>query len=182
MFARLPSVPFAALAAFALAGSLGLAAPAAANDQAFFESAAGQWKGPGEIVAGKYKGTKFVCDLAGEPVPGAKVGITLDGSCRVGVFSQKMSATITKKGRTYTGRFLDGADGEGLDVVSGQVRKDHVVVGINRKALDGAMIARLIDPETMNVSISVKVGETMVPVIGMTLTRKLDRVATGAIR
>jgi len=152
------------------------------KDSVFFESVAGGWKGPGEIVAGKYKGTKFVCNLIGDPVPGKAAGISLDGHCRVGVFNQKMSALITRKGSTYTGRFLDGSAGEGLDIVSGRVTKDRAVMGINRKTLDGAMIARLHDTETMNVTISVKVGEQMVPVIGMTLKRKAENIKTGSLR
>ena len=39
------------------------------------------------------------------------------------------------------------------------------------------MIARLDDSETMNVTISVKVGEEMVPVIGMTLKRGAQKIA-----
>ena len=165
-----------------MATLIAAAAPATAGDQQFFESVAGEWKGPGEIVAGKYKGTKFVCNLTGDAADTREAGITLDGTCRVGIFSQKMSAVIARKGGTYTGRFLDGAAGEGLDVVSGRVSDDRVVVGINRKKLDGAMIAQLNDPTTMNVTISVKVGEQMVPVIGMTLKRDLDQIATGSIR
>jgi hypothetical protein len=179
MFTSLKSLQLAAISAAAL---ISMSMPSHANDRAFFESVAGQWKGPGEIVAGKYKGTKFVCDLKGGPTQARDAGVTLDGTCRVGVFTQKMSAVIQKKGKGYTGRFLDGADGEGLDVVSGRVSGDRVVVGINRKKLDGAMVAQLNDPETMNVTISVKVGEQMVPVIGMTLKRDLDRIATGSIR
>jgi hypothetical protein len=168
------------LAALALSS----ASPSQARDKdtVFFESVAGEWKGPGEIVAGKYKGTKFVCNLAGDPVQGKAAGISLDGHCRVGVFNQKMSALITRKGSTYTGRFLDGSAGDGLDIVSGKITRDRAVMGINRKTLDGAMIARLHDPETMNVTISVKVGKEMVPVIGMTLKRGARKVASGALR
>jgi len=151
------------------------------NDTVFFESVAGDWKGPGEIVAGKYKGTKFVCNLSGDPVEGKAAGISLDGHCRVGVFNQKMSALITRKGSTYTGRFLDGSAGDGLDIVSGKVTRDRAIMGINRKTLDGAMIARLHDEETMNVTISVKVGKEMVPVIGMTLKRGPRKVASGVL-
>ena len=178
MSARLSFVPLAALALCATAAF----APAQASDRQFFDSIEGQWQGPGEIVAGKYKGTKLVCNLAGDSLTSKSEGISLDGNCRVGVFSQKMSATISRKGKTYTGKFLDGAKGEGLDVVSGRVERDNVVIGINRKALDGAMVARLTNPETMNITISVKVGETLVPVIGMTLKRDLDRIATGSVR
>ncbi len=178
MSARFSFVPLAALALSAATAI----APVEASDRQFFDSIEGQWQGPGEIVAGKYKGTKFTCNLAGDSLAAKNEGITLDGNCRVGVFSQKMSATISRKGKTYTGKFLDGSKGEGLDVVSGRVGPDNVVVGINRKALDGAMVARLTSPETMNITISVKVGETMVPVIGMTLKRDLDRIATGSVR
>ncbi|MCZ4092724.1 MULTISPECIES: hypothetical protein [Sinorhizobium] len=183
MFSR-PSLIVRGVAAFALAATVGLATPASsgARDKAFFEKVAGQWKGPGEIVAGKYKGTKFTCDLTGEPASGKDVGIKLDGFCRVGVFKQPMSAMITQKGNGYTGKFLDGADGKGLDVVSGNVAKDKVVVGINRKQLNGAMIARLQDAETMNITISVKVEETMVPVIGVSLNRQMDNIAVGSIK
>lgn len=179
MFSKYRILPLC-LAAFAL----GLASPALARDKdtAFFESVAGSWKGPGEIVAGKYKGTKFVCNLSGDSVEGVAAGISLDGHCRVGVFNQKMSALITRKGSTYTGRFLDGSAGDGLDIVSGKVSSDRAVMGINRKTLNGAMIARLHDTETMNVTISVKVGKEMVPVIGMTLKRGAQKIATGALR
>ncbi|MBW3098065.1 hypothetical protein [Pseudohoeflea coraliihabitans] len=179
MFARISSVPLAMIAVLATAP---LAPAMAASDAVFFKAVAGEWKGPGEIVAGKYKGTRFSCNLEGLPESGKRAGISLDGNCRVGVFSQKMSAVITRKGRSYSGRFLDGAAGEGLDVVSGRISSEQAVVAIKRKKLDGAMVAKLLDPETLNVSISVKVGETMVPVIGMTLKRSQGRVQTGSLR
>jgi uncharacterized protein (DUF2147 family) len=183
MFSR-PSLIVRGVAAIALAATAGIATSASsgARDKAFFEKVAGQWKGPGEIVAGKYKGTKFTCDLTGEPNSGKDAGIKLDGFCRVGVFKQPMSAMITQKGTSYTGKFLDGADGKGLDIVSGNVASDKVVVGINRKKLNGAMIARLQDAETMNITISVKVEETMVPVIGVSLNRQMDDIAVGSIK
>ncbi|MGO7420731.1 hypothetical protein ACCT09_12340, partial [Rhizobium ruizarguesonis] len=133
------------------------AATAATRDKAFFDSVAGSWKGPGEIVAGKYKDTKFTCNLIGEPTGDSSAGIKLDGTCRVGVFKQPMTAVISQSGSTYKGKFLDGAAGKGLDVVSGAVSEDTVVVGINRAKLNGAMIARVRDDKTMNVTVSVKV-------------------------
>ncbi|MCP4316220.1 MAG: hypothetical protein GY789_09430 [Hyphomicrobiales bacterium] len=166
MFFRLP---LTALALF-LAG---FASPAWAGskDKDFFESVAGQWSGPGEIVAGKYKGTKFVCKLSGGPSAEHAAGVTMDGRCRVGIFSQKMSAFIGQQGSDYTGRFLDGAEGEGLDIISGQITGNKIVVGINRKRLNGAMVAHLEEPNVMNVTISVRVRDELIPVIGMTLSR-----------
>ena len=158
------------------------AATAATRDKAFFESVAGSWRGPGEIVAGKYKGTKFTCNLIGEPTGDSGAGIKLDGTCRVGVFKQPMTAVISQSGSTYKGKFLDGAAGKGLDVVSGAVSEDTVVVGINRAKLNGAMIARVRDDKTMNVTVSVKVESQMIPVIGLTLTRQVDEMAVGSIQ
>lgn len=156
-------------------------AEAAPRDKAFFQSVAGIWKGPGEIVAGKYKGTKFNCSLTGTAAPGGEVGIKLDGTCRVGVFQQPMSAVITQNGRGYTGKFLDGAEGKGLDIVSGSVNGDKVVMGINRKQLNGAMVASLRGANALNITISVKVEDQMVPVIGLSLDRDLDSIAVGSI-
>lgn len=156
-------------------------AHASSRDKAFFQGASGSWSGPGEIVAGKYKGTKFTCNLIGEPSKDADVGIKLDGTCRVGVFKQPMSAVIKQAGGSYKGQFLDGAAGKGLDIVSGAVNGDKIVVGINRAKLNGAMIARMQDDNAMNITISVKVEDEMVPVIGLALKRDTDQMAVGSI-
>ncbi len=169
-------------AAFAVASVAGAAVPAAARDQTFFKSMIGTWKGPGRVVAGKYKGTRFVCDLTGDPLEKGETGIAMGGHCRVGLFSQDMSAVISRTREGYTGRFLDGAQGKGLDVVSGNVDPNKVIVGINRKQLYGAMIANLLDPNTLNVTISVKVRDQYVPVIGMTLTREQDARTVGSLQ
>lgn len=173
-----------AFAAFlAAAGSLAPAANAAdGDDRKFFQTVAGEWVGPGEIVAGKYKGTKFTCSFVGS-TPTAKVGMTLDGGCRVGVFTQKLTASVVHKGGRsgYTGTFQDGAEGKGLDIISGNVVDDRkVVFAINRKQLTGAMLARLPDQNTMNVTVSVRVDKQMVPVIGMNL-RRVDSGSVGSI-
>jgi hypothetical protein len=166
----------ASLSAIALLAS---AVCASASDRTFFKSVEGQWAGPGEIVAGKYKGTKFNCTFAGS-TPSDAVGMTLDGGCRVGLFTQKMSATVKQKGRSYTGSFMDGSEGKGLDVVSGAVTGNKVVFGLNRAQLNGAMLARMAGPDSMNVTVSVRVDDEMVPVIGVALKR-VDGQAVGAI-
>lgn len=141
------------------------------KDKVFFDSVSGIWRGPGEIVAGKYKGTKFHCRFNGAPSAEHAVGVAMDGHCRVGIFSQKMTAIIGDRGGRYSGKFQDGADGEGLDLISGRVSGNKIVVGLNRKKLNGAMVAHLEEPDVMNVTISVKVRERLIPVIGMTLSR-----------
>jgi len=170
-------------AAAALAVLFSVASPssvlAADQDKNFFEGVQGEWAGAGEVIAGKYKGTKFNCQFTGTSHV-QKVGMGLDGGCRVGVFMQKMSATFEKTGKTYTGTFLDGAEGKGLNVTSGNVSGDKAVFGLHRAQLRGAMLARLADPDTMNVTVSVRVNEDMVPVIGMSLKR-VDSTAVGSI-
>ncbi|RWC34447.1 MAG: hypothetical protein EOS27_02080 [Mesorhizobium sp.] len=157
------------------------AASAAEPDKQFFQSAEGKWIGPGEIVAGKYKGTKFNCSFTGS-TPDGKVGMTLDGGCRVGMFTQQMSAKIERKGREgYKGSFMGGATGSGLDIIGGNVvdaRK--VVFTINRNQLRGVMQARIPDDNSMTVTIAVRVDDQLVPVIGMSLKR-VDAVEVGSI-
>ena len=173
-----------ALACAALAVSFVTAIPASAEtrDKAFFDSVVGTWKGPGKVVAGKYKGTRFECDLTGDPLKKGETGVAMGGQCRVGVFTQDMNAVIARTAEGYTGRFLDGAKGKGLDVISGDIGENKVVVAINRKQLYGAMVASMHGPNTMNVTISVKVDDRYVPVIGMTLQRDLDNRAVGSIQ
>lgn len=160
----------------------GMAAPAAASDRerGFFQSVEGRWSGKGEIVDGRYEGTKFVCDFVGSTAE-PKIGMLLDGSCRVGLFSQKMSATVEKLGsKGYRGAFLDGAKGKGLDVVGGTVTGDRATLALNRKALNGVMLARMADRNTMNITVSVKYEGDLIPMIGISLKR-LDKVAVSSL-
>ncbi|MBX3567284.1 MAG: hypothetical protein KF914_04455 [Rhizobiaceae bacterium] len=176
VFRSAAAAAIAALPLFPLISS----AHAAERDRQFFEQAKGNWTGPGEIIAGKYKGTKFNCSFEGITEKKA-VGITMDGGCRVGVFLQKMTASIEHKAGRYSGKFMDGADGKGLDIISGSVVDDRkVVLAINRKQLRGIMQARLADDNTMNVTVSVRVEKQLVPVIGMSLKR-VDGTAVGSI-
>jgi hypothetical protein len=169
--------------AMAATASTTLTTPASAGgrDKDFFQSVEGKWVGPGEIIAGKYKGTKFTCNFTGSS-PAEKVGMTLDGACRVGVFTQQMSATVENKGRNgYKGTFMGGSAGAGLDIISGSVvdaRK--VVFNINRNQLNGLMQARIPDDNSMVVTVSVRVDKQVVPVIGMNLKR-VDAVSVGSI-
>ena len=175
---------FFRLSLIALVLSLsGIVAPAWADpgDKVFFDSVTGAWSGPGEIVAGKYKGTKFVCKFNGKPSKKHSIGVAMNGSCRVGVFSQKMTAFIGQQGDDYEGQFLNGADGKGLDVTSGRIDGNSIVMSINRNRLNGAMVAELQEPNVMNVTISVKVQEHLVPVIGMTL-RRANRIGSAGDR
>ncbi len=172
------TILLAAAAVASLAGSLD-SASANERERRFFSSVEGRWSGPGEIVAGKYKGTRFICNFKGS-TPDSKLGMTLDGGCRVGLFTQNMSASVEKKGATYRGSFMDGAAGNGLDITSASIVGNKATLGLKRSKLDGAMLARMADDDTMNVTVAVKVADQMVPVIGIKLKR-LDQNSVGAI-
>jgi len=143
--------------------------PASASERSYFRNVQGDWSGSGKIVAGKYKDTRFTCKFTGN-VPNG-IGMDITGKCRVGLFSQPMTARIFKKGNSYRGEFLDGAKGKGLDIVSGRFRSNKLVVGINRKQLNGTMVANLKNRNKMNVTISVRANNKLIPVIGLTLNR-----------
>jgi hypothetical protein len=173
----------------AINGALAVAALAAlsctsalASEAEFYRDIQGKWSGPGEIVAGKYKGTKFVCDFNGI-TQGAASGMTIDGSCRVGVFNQPMNASVTRTSRGIGGKFLDGEAGEGMDVVGGRYSGSKLVVDVKRKDLNGVMVARLNGENKLNITVSVKVEKQLIPVIGMTLDRvsKADATVTGSL-
>lgn len=135
----------------------------------YFKNVKGTWSGNGEIVAGKYRGTRFSCRLKGTAPARSKMRIA--GSCRIGLFSQKVAATLRKRGRGYKGTFLDGAKGNGMDITSGRLDRNRLTVAINRKELNGAMVANLVDKSTLRISISVWAGQDYVPVIGIELKR-----------
>lgn len=169
---------FALLSGSLLAG----AGPAFADPEAsFLENVSGQWAGPGEIVAGKYKGTRFTCNLAGDAASTPGVGLALGGTCRVGLFAQPMSATVTRQNGRFTGSFLDGSGGAGLDITSGVLQGDRMVFALDRKQLNGAMVARLEDEDSLAVTVSVRVGSELVPVIGMNLKRSGPPVRRSAL-
>lgn len=164
----------AVLSAFLSAGlALAAAAPASASerDRRFFEGVEGEWAGPGEVIAGSERGTRFHCTLTGASAQ-EKIGMSLDGRCRVGMFSQRVNATVEHNGRQgYRGTILDGAAGDGLDVVSGSVGDRRVTFELNRERLTGAMLASFPDDDTMHVTVSVRVEDQWVPFIGLNLKR-----------
>ncbi len=147
-----------------------LVAPSYAGEREFFGAVEGKWAGPGEIVAGKYKGTKFTCVFDGNN-PARNIGMKIDGYCRVGVFSQPMNALIEKASTSYRGKFLDGEAGEGMDITGGRYSSNKLVVNIKRKDLVGVLVASKANENHMQLTISVRVDGKLVPVIGMRLDR-----------
>ncbi len=166
----------------ALAPALPANAGAFATEAAFYRGISGTWQGPGEIVAGKYKGTRFTCALNGDNGSSRGGGFDISGACRVGVFSQPITASVSRAGGGISGKFLDGEAGDGMDVVGGHYSSDRLTVDVKRKDLEGVMSARLAGENKLNVTISVRVGSRLIPVIGMSLDRQqaTDNVVTSS--
>ena len=108
--------------------------------------------------------------------------MSLEADYRVGVFSQKMSTTIEQKERSgYRDKFLDSSEGKGLNIVSCSVIDGRkVVLSINRKQLNGVLQARILDKNSMHITVSVRAEKHFVPVIGMRLSR-VDGTAVSTI-
>ena len=152
------------------------------EDRAFFEAVAGQWSGPGKIVEGKMKGTRFTCALDGLPLTGDETGFRLDGKCRTGMFSHPVSAVFIRDGETYRGQFLDGEDGDGLNVVGGAVKDSKAVIDLKRHDITGALVTNLQSDDDLNITLLIKGGTRFVPVIGLSLKRDTDNIAVGAVK
>ncbi|MEZ5791579.1 MAG: hypothetical protein R3D34_12600 [Nitratireductor sp.] len=167
---------------FAFSAMLGSYNAASASEASFYRDVQGKWSGPGEIVAGKYKGTKFTCVFNGLE-PSSRKGMNIDGNCRVGVFNQPMKASFVRTSSGYSGQFLDGEAGEGMDVIGGRFAGSKVVVDVKRKDLRGVMVANLTPNDKLNITISVRVQNRLIPVIGMTLDRigQTDDVVTSSV-
>lgn len=154
-----------------------VSSPAHAGIEKFFGDIKGEWFGNGEIIAGKYQNTRFQCSLKG--IATLKTAMEVTGKCRVGPFSQPITAKIkqTKNGE-IKGEFLEGINedgvGNGINIISGKLKGNKLIVQLNRKKLDGAMVTNLKDQNTIEVSISVKLKGQLIPIIGLTLNRKDD--------
>ena len=165
-----------------LAAALPASAVAESDDDVFFRQVAGKWVGPGKIVEGKLKGTRFKCELDGLPVSGAEDGFKLDGKCRAGLFSHPITAVFIRDGESYRGEFLDGEDGDGLAVTGGSVENRKAVISLRRKEVEGALVTSLLTEDDLNITLLIKGGTRYVPVIGLSLKRKGDPFTVGAIK
>ena len=166
---RFRNLPLIAAFAVALPMAPSLSGEAEAS-QRYFKSIKGSWKGAGSVVAGKYKGTRFNCRLNGSQAQRSQLDVK--GTCRIGLFTQKISAKLRRRGNSYRGVFLDGAKGSGMDITSGRMGGNKLTVAINSKGLTGAIVANLVERDKLRVSISVRISDgRYVPVVGLDLTR-----------
>jgi len=104
--------------------------------------------------------------------------MSLDGSCRVGLFSQAMKAKIVQRGEgVFLGHFNEGAKAQGMDITAARIGADHMQFDLNRQNLQGSMLARLEAQDKMSIALSVKVMGEFVRVVGVHLKRDDRRLA-----
>ncbi len=168
------------LAFILIALSLNVAVSAASEVETdFLAQLQGNWSGTGRILAGPDKGTNFKCSLSGKPSR-TGVKISMDGKCSIGQFSARMGASIkySEGVQKYVGRFMGGANGNGLDIY-GDRNGDALKLRLTRGRTQGNMDLLLQRQDLMRVIISITDTERNrdIPVIAMDLNK--SRSAAG---
>ena len=145
VFSRRRNPVFATLAVLALslpAISLPGTAIAEENDAAtFMERFSGEWRGTGKLLVGPETGLKFHCALDGDP---SRTELTFDmtGKCWAGKLSAQVYARLhynAETNRLY-GDFLDGAEGNGVDVI-GERKGEGFSLVLSRGMAQGELVA-----------------------------------------
>jgi len=186
---------FAALAAVALslpALSLPSAATAEENDAAtFMERFSGEWRGTGKLLFGPEAGLKFHCALDGDP---SRTELTFDmtGKCWAGRLSAQVYARLHYNAETnrFYGDFLDGAEGNGVDVI-GERRDEGFSLLLSRGIAQGELVAKPAGRNKMTITILLndKTRTRSMAVAAMGFARKgekhlpvYDPVVTGSLK
>jgi hypothetical protein len=169
--------------ALAFLAALSSAAPAAAADQAadFVGKFSGEWLGTGQLLFGPQFGTKFHCELTGTPSK-SQLTFGMKGRCWMGNISGPVNAQLRYNAETnsFYGEFMDGSEGNGVDVVGGGRVGEGFALRLSRGTTQGKLVAEAVNADQMTVMLSVrdKVNERDFPVVAMGFTRK-DATALG---
>jgi hypothetical protein len=185
---------FATLAVLALslpALSLPGAAAAEENDAAIFmERFSGEWRGTGRLLVGPENGLKFHCALDGDPSR-TELTFGLSGKCWAGRLTGRVYARLHYNAETnrFYGDFLDGAEGNGVDVI-GERKGNGFSLLLSRGMAQGELIAKPAGRNKMTVTIllSDSTRKLSLPVAAMGFARKgekhlpiYDPVVTGSL-
>lgn len=162
-------VASAALAAIAVA------LPARAdNAVTFMARFSGPWVGTGKLLLGSDNGLEFACELKGEPGT-TRLTFGMTGRCWMGSLSAPVSARLRYNAETdqYYGQFLDGAEGDGLDLV-GSRAGEGFSLKLVRGATQGRLTAETLPGDQMRITIYYRDmrRNQELPVVAMAFTRK----------
>ena len=159
--------------AFAVALSLGSAARA--SDAAdFISNFSGEWLGSGQILFGSENGLEFHCALNGNPSR-TQLTFGMRGRCWMGSLSAPVHAQLRFHAATdqFYGEFMDGADGDGVDVV-GRRAGGGFSMQLSRGPIQGRLSAEAVNADQMVVMLYYhsRLQNRDVPVVAMGFTRK----------
>ena len=166
-------------AAFAAALLLVAALPAGAQTAgageaaSFMDRFSGEWRGTGRVLVGPAHGTKFHCALAGDP--GGAISFLMTGKCWIGSLSAPVRARLRYNADTdrYYGAFLEGRDGNGVDIVGARAG-DGFVMNLARGMAQGRLTAEPVGETQMKVMISLidRGNDREIPVVAMGFARE----------
>jgi hypothetical protein len=171
------------------------AAPARADDAGEFMSRfSGEWLGSGQLLVGAENGLKFSCELDGDPSR-TRLTFGMKGRCWMGALSAPVNATLRYNAETnrFYGAFMDGAQGNGLDIVGARAGDDFSLQ-LARGPAQGRLVAETVNPDQMKITIYYRdrARNRELPVAAMGFTRKsagaiglpdyMSDVVTGSVK
>lgn len=161
--------------AAALLASL-VAAPALAGDPAAtMQRFSGDWVGTGKVLIGPQTGLEFHCELSGDKRQRTILEFKMRGRCWMGALSGSVHASLRYNRETdqFYGEFMDGADGDGVDIVANEAAPG-ISMRLSRGTIRGNLVAEPVNGDQMRVLMTLiePLGTREVPVVAMGYVRK----------
>jgi hypothetical protein len=175
----------------ALAFALATMAALPARAEPIMGRFAGEWVGTGQVLMGLQRGTTFRCELKNDPSD-SQVNFDMNGRCWLGNLSAAVNAQLRYYSDTsqYYGKFLNGAEGMGCDIVGGRAG-EAISLKLMRGTLQGRLKAERVGPDQMKVTLFYRDAKSdrELPVVAMGFARKgtdrlpdyLSEIVTGSI-
>jgi hypothetical protein len=160
--------------ALALSAALAVAAALPARADDLMTRFSGEWVGTGKLLFGPQYGTEFNCELKGNPSE-SLLNFNLTGRCWLGALSAPVYARLryNTDTRQYYGEFMDGADGQGVDIVGARAG-EAISLRLMRGRLQGRLTAETVNSDQMKVMMFYRDIENNreLPVVAMGFARK----------
>ena len=154
---------------------VGLLSPArAADPTAFMAKFSGEWLGTGQLLIGSDNGLQFHCSLNGDPSR-TRLTFGMTGRCWMGQLSAPVHAQLRfyAEGDRFYGEFMDGAEGDGVDVVGERVGEGFAMQ-LSRGSAQGRLTADAVNADQLKVMLFYhsRAHNQNIPVVAMGFTRK----------
>ncbi len=134
----------------------------------------GEWIGTGQLLFGPQYGQEFHCELNGKP-SASQMRFDMRGRCWSGLLSAPVTAQLRYNAETrqYYGAFMDGAEGQGADIV-GARDGEAISLKLMRGALQGRLVAETVNADQMKVMMFYRdvPNNRELPIVAMGFARK----------